>query len=223
MGTAAPPTLRIPLILLAIADLALLGVRLWPWQEVFNLPGSGTTGFDPAISLLAYIGLIFWIAGTRQEETRKALGFGTMLGVLGGLSFVGVAILGAQSTSMDQFQLQHMELGLLAAAAITWGIAGWLGARKAGNAIIGLISGIWSAMVSSLIACTAVLIKSYDSSFPPETLDPWKQYEGLAIGNPAVQALVHSLNTATAFLLIAPLVGGALGLLLGLFGQSQKN
>ena len=55
----------------------------------------------------------------------------------------------------------------------------------------------------------------------PLTLDPWKQYEGLAIGNQTVQELVHSLNTATAFLLICPLIGGALGLIFALAAQKD--
>jgi hypothetical protein len=59
MGTGAPPTLRTPLILLAVANLTVLGLRLWPWQEMLNLPGNGTTAIDPVVCLLGYIALIF--------------------------------------------------------------------------------------------------------------------------------------------------------------------
>ena len=55
MGTDMQLTFRTPLILLAIADLAILGARLWPWQDVLSLPGNGATGLDPAVSLVAYI------------------------------------------------------------------------------------------------------------------------------------------------------------------------
>ena len=58
---------------------------------------------------------------------------------------------------------------------------------------------------------------------PPLTQDPWKQYQGLAIGNQATQVLVHSLLTATGFLLIGPLIGGAVGLIFALFGQNQES
>ena len=58
MGSSAQPLLRIPLILLAIADLAMLGSRLWPWQDVVStLPLNGATGIDPVVCLLAYIGI----------------------------------------------------------------------------------------------------------------------------------------------------------------------
>jgi hypothetical protein len=77
-------------------------------------------------------------------------------------------------------------------------------------------------MVSCLMACAAVLAEMYFSGPPPASPDPWKQYEGLAIGNPATQALVHSLNTATGFLLIGPLVGSVAGLLFAFFGQTKK-
>jgi len=38
-----------------------------------------------------------------------------------------------------------------------------------------------------------------------------------------MQALVHSLNTATGFLLIGPLVGAVMGLVFAFFGQTQKG
>lgn len=59
MESSRQPTLRVPIILLALFDLGLLGARLWPWQQVMNLPGGGTTGVDPAISLVGYVGLGF--------------------------------------------------------------------------------------------------------------------------------------------------------------------
>jgi len=68
-----------------------------------------------------------------------------------------------------------------------------------------------------------VLAAMYMAGAPPEVQDPWKQYQGLAIGNTETQALVHSLNMATEFLLMGPLVGGVLGLVFAFFGQSQKG
>jgi hypothetical protein len=79
-------------------------------------------------------------------------------------------------------------------------------------------------MVSGLMACTAVLAQWYFAAAAvPETTDPWRQYEGLAIGNPATQALVNSLTSATWFLLVVPLAGTALGLLFAFFGQTEES
>jgi len=197
MGSGMQPILRTPLILLAMANLALLGTRLWPWQNVANLPGNGTVGADPAVCLVAYIGIIFLFASTRQELTRKALGSGTLLGLLGGV--------------------------MLAVAVLLWGIAGWWAARVTGINFPGILTGAWSAMVSCLMASTAVLAEMYLASPPPVSQDPWKQYEGLAIGDPATQALVHSLNSATSFLVIGPLAGAAIGFLLASIGPSRKS
>jgi hypothetical protein len=88
---------------------------------------------------------------------------------------------------------------------------------------MGALSGLWGAMLSSLMACAAILAELYLAGPAQDSPDPWKQYQGLAIGNTATQGLVHSLNTATGFLLIGPLVGAAVGVIFALFGQTQKS
>jgi hypothetical protein len=223
MGSGAPPTFRIPLILLAIANLVVLGMRLWPWQQVvMNLPLNGATGIDPAVCLLTYIFLLFWIAGIQQRPTQKALCTGALLGLLAGLLLAVKVALAAQPAAPDSSSLQHLPTALMLAAALLWGIAGALGAR--GEApTLGMLAGLWSAMTSALIAVAAVLAEMCLSGPPVESPDPWKQYEGLALGNPAMQSLIHSLNSTTAYLLICPLVGGIVGLVFGTFGKAEKG
>jgi hypothetical protein len=104
MSSSAPQTFRVSLFLLTAANLAALGVLLWPWQGAMNLPLNGTTAIDPAVL------------------TR-----------------------------------------------------------------------------------------------------PWKQCQGLAIGNSAAQGLVHALNSATALLLLGSLAGAAVGLIFAYFRQSSKS
>jgi hypothetical protein len=223
MGSGVQPILRTPLILLAMANLALLGTRLWPWQDVMNLPGNGTVGLDPAVCLAAYIGIIYLIASTRQELTRRALGLGTLLGLLGGMVLAGEVLLKEQAANQSSIPPVLLTRGMLAAAVLLWGIAGWRAARVTGNNFLGMLTGTWSAMVSCLMASTAVLAEMYLAGPPPVSQDPWKQYEGLAIGDPATQALVHSLNSATFFLIIGPLTGAAIGFLLSSLGQNHKS
>jgi hypothetical protein len=86
-----------------------------------------------------------------------------------------------------------------------------------------MLSVVWSAMTSALIACGAVLVEMFMAAPVPQTTDPWKLYEGLAIGNPATQAFVQSLNMGIAFLLLCPLAAGAIGLVFGLIGQSGNE
>jgi hypothetical protein len=104
-----------------------------------------------------------------------------------------------------------------------WGIVGLRTARSEQTFPFSVLCSAWAAMVSSLMACTAVLAQAYFAAGLAETPDPWKQYEGLAIGTPATQSLVHSLNTATGFLLIGPIVGGIAGLLFAGLGMRRKN
>jgi len=217
-GPGAAPILRTPLILLAMADLAALAMRLRPWQELPSLPGNGTSAYDPAICLLAYMVLMFLIAGTRKKARRRALGAGTMMGLLTGAALAAEVMLVRPPAT----QTGYVGIGLLSAAGILCGVAGLRGAR-AGGAALGLVAGLWSAMVGGLIGCAVVLAQINLSNAGPVSLNPWKQYEGLAIGNQAVQSLVHSLNAATAFLLIGPLIGGAVGLIFAVMAPPQKD
>lgn len=223
MASGAAPILRVPLILLAVGNLAILGVKLWPWPDAMSLPGNGVVALDPTVSLLGYIGMIYLIASSKQAETRKALGMGTMLGLLAGIAMVAEIQMKAHAALDDTTPSGLMTKGLLGVACLLWGISGFLGARAGGNGGVGMLSGAWSAIVSCLMASTAILTEMYFAGPPPISQDPWKQYEGLAIGNTATQALVHSLNSATFFLLVGPLAGAGIGLVFALFAPDNKG
>jgi len=219
MASGSPQTLKLPMILLAVANLVFLGWLLWPWSEAMNLPVGGTTALDPAISLVAYMGLVYWISSGIKEPTAKALSAGAMIGLIAGLTLMVREVLGVRTDPGPAY----IQPGLLGVAVILWGVAGLRGSRVAGNAGLGALSGLWSAMVSGLMACAAVLAELYLAGASPNSPDPWKQYQGLAIGNSITQGLVHSLDTATGFLLLGPLAGAAAGLLFAFFGQNQKS
>jgi hypothetical protein len=207
------------MVLLAAFDLAILGIHLWPWQEIVNLPGNGTVAFDPIICLAVLVGLIPWISSGIKEPTAKALAAGAMTGVVAGVVLVANVVLESHGSGQSGF----LRPALLGIAAILWGVAGLRGSRAAGNAGMGALAGMWGAIVSSLMACAAVLGQFYLTAPGSNSPDPWKEYQGLAIGNTAMQELVHTLNTATGFLLIGPLAGAAVGLIFAFFGQGQKS
>jgi len=140
-------------------------------------------------------------------------------GVLLGCQVVYNARTGAAGTPGSQY----VSLALLLGVVVVWGVAGLRGSMAAGDATIGMLTGAWSAMASCLIGCAAVLAMTFLAPAVPQTTDPWKLYEGLAIGTPATQALVQSLNRVMRFLLLGPLAGAGLGLVLGFFGQSEKK
>ena len=214
MATGRLSLIRIPLILLAVGDLVLLAVRLRPWNEIMNLPTDGTAGYDPIICVLTYIFLFFWIGGNRNPEVQQALVKSLRMAIPAGLLAMGFVYL-SDDHSRQSFNLQMVAL---AVAALLCGLAGWQGAKVAGNRNpnLGIAAGVWASMVSALMA-VAVVLARIDLAHPlPPSPDPWKQYQGLAIGNQTIQSLVHSLNMGTGFLLIIPLVGGTLGLLFAL-------
>ena len=72
------------------------------------------------------------------------------------------------------------------------------------------------------MAVAAVLAETYVGPGQGQSSDPWKDYQGLAIGTPALQSLVHSLNTIAGFLLIGPILGAIVGALFAAFGKSRK-
>jgi hypothetical protein len=220
MASGATPSMRVPFILLSVANLAVLGMRLWPWQEVMSLPGNGTTALDPAVTLLGYIGFVIWVKGSSKDPSQMAISAGTLVGLAAGFILVAEVMLEARLALISPLA----QIGLFAVAGILWGIGGLRGGKAAGSAGFGMLAGAWSAMLSCLMACSGIFAGMYFAVAPqPAVQDPWKDYQGLAIGNPAVQSLVHSLNTATGFLLIGPLVGAVMGLVFAFFGQNQKG
>jgi len=221
MRSGAQSMLRFSLILLALANLAMLGKLLWPWQEVPNLPLNGATGIDPAVVLVGYIGLIFWLAASIQEPIQKALRTASLLGLLAGLLLIAEITIKAQTEVPAQSGT--VVAVLLAAVALLWGISGLRGAQNTGNGGIGPLAGLWSAMVSGLVAAAGIFGQALFSGPLPVSQDPWRQYEGLAVGNSATQALVFTLNSATFYLLVGPLAGAAIGLFFSLFAKDKQN
>jgi len=215
-------TFRTPILLLAIANLALLGARLWPWPNIMNLPGNGTTGIDPVISLFGYMALSFWIGNTDESQDRKALFSAGLLGLFAGLFLVAQIHLAALSANGETFHPTREQIALLAGAALLWGIAGWRTAH-AGNALgFSAVCAAWAAMVSCLMGCAAMLAQGYLSAGVTQSTDPWKDYQGIAIGTPATQALVQSLDLATGLLLFGPIAGCVAGAVFAAFAKPGK-
>jgi hypothetical protein len=222
METSSQPTLRTPIVLLALVNLAILGARLWPWQNVMNLPGNGTTGFDPAVSLAAYAGLGLWIGNMRTSESKKALFSAGMMGILAGVFLVGLVLVASRQAAEETATPDKLQIGLAVVATLILGAAGWRTA-KAGNTMgFSVVCTIWATMVSVLMAVTVILAQVYFRSAPAESADPWKQYQGLAIGTPAMQDLVHSLDAVSGLLLLGPIVGCIAGTIFASFGNPRK-
>jgi hypothetical protein len=216
------PTFRTPVLLLTIANLALLGTRLWPWPNIMNLPGSGSTGLDPVISLFGYVALIFWIGNTDEADDRKALFSAGLLGLFAGLFMVAQIHLASLSPTGESFHPNREQIALLGAAALLWGIAGLRTARSGNTLGFSAVCAAWAAMVSCLMGCTALLAQAYLGGGVATAPDPWKDFQGIAIGSPATQALVQALNLVTGLLLLGPIAGCVAGSVFAALGKPGK-
>jgi len=223
MEASRQSILRTPILLLALANLAILGARLWPWQNVMGLPGNGTTGIDPAIALAGYIGLGFWISTARADSSRKSLFSAALLGMVAGLFLVFGVVLATRQTAADAAAgPDRVEIAMLACAVLCFGIVG-LRTAKAGHPVgFSAVCAIWASMTACLMAVAAVLGETYLSAGTGESNNPWRDYQGLAIGTPAMQALVYSLQLISGFLLIGPIVGCIAGTIFASFGKPKK-
>jgi len=222
MEMSRPSILRTPIILLALCNLTVLAIRLWPWQNAMSLPGSGTSGLDPAIALAAYVGLGFWIGTAKEDDSRKSLFSAALLGVVAGLFLVAQVVIAARTAVADPVAtVDRLQIGLLACAALVFGIVGLRTAKAGFPAGFSTVCAIWAAMVACLMGVTAVLAETYFGPGLGDSSDSWKDYQGLAIGTPAMQSLVHSLDTIAGFLLIGPLLGAIVGALFASFGKPK--
>ncbi len=221
MKTTRQSILRTPIILLALGNLFVLGARLWPLQ---NILGLGTTSMDPAITLVAYVGLGFWIGTAREEASRKSLLSAALLGVVAGLFLMAQVVLDIRQAATDPSTgLDRVQIGLLVAAALVIGIVGLRTARNGFPTGFAVVAAIWASMTACLLAVAIVLAETYVGPGQGESSDQWKDYQGLAIGSPATQSLVHSLDAIAGFLLVGPIIGGIVGAVFASFGKPKKS
>ena len=130
MSRGRPVTLRTLILLLAIADLVILGMRLRPWTEIVNLPEEGTTGFDPIICLLAYlVSAELGFEATRTSLSRRRFRLVLFSDCLREFCWWPISC----STARDSKLIFYIQIGLLIAAGVLWGMAGLRGAEAAGN------------------------------------------------------------------------------------------
>jgi hypothetical protein len=220
MSEGAQNSTRVPLLLLIAADLVLLALRLGPMQQIFTLPGKGNIGIDPALCLLACGGVVLWLTGANGSRLVYAQRAVTWLGVAGGAILGGrFWMAGLQSGP----QTREEQSALLVVLCIVWGFAGVRATREAGTKGASLMAGVWSGLVSALIAATAVLGQFFVTGPPPETQDSYKQFQEMGIGDPATVVLVHALSAVPILLLLGPLASAAMAIVFSQFAGKRAT
>jgi hypothetical protein len=224
MGGSKQPTFRIFLMVLAVANMAALGARLWPWTEALGLPGGLVPVVDLTAICLGYVCVAWWLGGyERGGKIHQALPVAVFPGLMAGIALIAEVLFRMDQTAEDPAApLSQMNWVLLATACVLWALAGFLGRRATQSGGVAILSGLWSGMIAGQLACGTVLIASFFAAPPPVSNDPWKQYESLAVVNPILGAVAHNIEMATAFALLSPLVAAALGCIFGVLGRSRE-
>jgi heme A synthase len=200
-------SVRIPWVLLAVAELVLLAVRLRPWAELVRLSEQGAASYDPLVFLLVYIVVLCWVGGRRPEPFQQTLMAASGLAIPAGVLSMVAVVLAERSQPVA---ILLLRCGLLAASSLFWGAAGIGGERRTGSPRVAIVAGVWSGMASALMVVAVLLARGFSSL----NVAALASDGHLMLGDPAVDALVMVLQRSTKFLLLAPLVGGAMGLLL---------
>src|SRR5258708_14492072 len=103
--------------------MAIVGMRLWPWDQVMSLPGNGSTGIDPAVGLVGYLGVSMWIGSARNADARKCLLGAGWIGLVAGLFLSGALLLSSRPGADDPTQSPVLRWALTADGEKLLGVA----------------------------------------------------------------------------------------------------
>ncbi len=220
-------------VLTVVAELLLLGLRVWLSPAMLSAPHGGATALSSvvglALLLLVYALVAFGLSrthlaasGPEHPEATAALRRATLLGALlggGALAAIAVETLGNFESPVS---LAVWALVLLA-APFAWGMAGFLATRAGGSWRLGLTAGVWSGMVSGLVAAVgevASTLLALQRLAQHELSNP----DYLAWHQPDVQsyAIASALAVGMMGLALAPVVAGIAGSVGSRLGKSNE-
>ncbi len=198
---------RFCLLALCVVNLVILGQRLSPLSSLLNVDSQVASTYDPIVCLAVYTLVMFWAGGIRSEGFAKAVRISSILGAVAGLLLIAHITL----PSLPDRTHVLMHIGILVGSAILWTASCILGSKAAGHFGVGIVSGIWSAMVSALFASGMILWK-----MSPDVIgSPFQSHTVFAVvlNSPPAMSLAYGLSASTGYLLICPLAGLVLGLI----------
>ena len=187
----------------SVAGLALLG------YGTLRFPASVRTGgFTPAVvssgALLAYVGASRWATRSSSDPVRRALQSGGNVGVVLGAA----AILGH---TLEVFAALQPAIPAILGVAM-WGLLflllGWTSAktyRRDGSIVLGIVSSIWGALISSATTVAfAFIVGLLFMTRMQQVLAGALALSGMPDGRAFV--IRNMLDGASSHLLIAPAV-----------------
>ncbi len=210
-----------------VLNAALIGLGLVIYPTTLSASADGLAGAGGVVLLLAVYGLVafFGIPLTQRKDSR-ILRSAIIFGLIAGGIFVSEMLLEYLMLPSDNTTMGLIEFGTV---FVLWLIAGMRVARQTGSTRRGALAAIWTAVISSLIWFSALLIISYAFRGTPQQAQVFRaegSYQDFArSGMTDLDAFTMQdfLGAGFFHLLLGPLAAGILGTLGGLIGAGIRR
>ncbi len=206
-------TLRRWLLVVIGIDLGLLAVRAATYPAFFSMPGAASYLIAPVVALAVYAAAIgaLPLLAARVPGASTALRVGTFVGLVGGaIDMTNVTL--ESLLSLPQAVVTVTTGVAMLGLFLSFGVAGFLGGRRAGSFGLGLGAAVWSAVVAMLVAVTFgfVLINvalpklAHDEIGDPDyARSGWMDVRAFAVANTFDAGFTHLVE--------APIIATVLG------------
>ena len=180
---------------------------------------------EPVLALVAYACAVVVIVMRRgaawEAELKSAAVFG---GVAGLIEIVNIAIENGIPFAVQGPQLQITAMLILFAV---WGMAGAWTTRELGTIRSGMLASVLSAGVSMVIGVTAGFALQFFIAPPqPGYVATWAEFKRSGWSDAGAFGIANTLDSGFNHLVIAPMVGiavGSLGAWIGRFSLSRRD
>jgi len=175
----------------------------------------------PIVLLLLY-GLAGWFAWRRTDEVcRIALRQGAIVGVVLGIVMM-IHLTAEYFVDMSQKWNAITSLGLFPILFFSFGLAGLRGSLCTGQVRLGVVAGVWSAIICILIVCNFGFIVNY-TFMPRLEYILHDEYVRSGVRDLKAFTVLNSLESAGSHLLIAPILALIFGCIGGLIGKGLAS
>jgi hypothetical protein len=220
------PVLRLWLLALIAADLALVGLRAATYPAYFTMPGAVGYLIPLLVALAVYAAAIVALPrlAVRSPGAATALRAGMVAGLVGGA--LDIANITLESVlALPQAVVSLTTLAAMLGLFVTFAVAGFVAGRRAGF-WPGLAAAVWSAAIAILIAITFGFLLA-NVALPrlahDEQGDPDYQRSGWT--DPRAFAIANTFDAGFTHLLEGPIIAlvlGAAGSGLGQVGARRR-
>lgn len=201
-------TLWLGMLCGVLFDLLLIGLSLLMYPSLLEAGRASTAlGCVPLLLLYGCFGIV--IPSRASQAVTAALWQGTAVGLIVGVIFVidltveYFVDMGSQASALS-------TLGFMALIFFLFGLSGARGIQKTGQLHLGVLSGVWSAMIGVMIAVFFGFVMNF---FFMQRLEHilYADYASSGMNDPRAFTFFNSLDSAFSHLLEAPILAVVFG------------